>query len=65
MVDVLTETRTDRPIDKVSSYAADPDNAPKWCEKINRAAPLMAFAMKKANRKDLARMKALLEEEKA
>ncbi len=29
-VDVLTETTIDRPIDVVSSYAADPANAPRW-----------------------------------
>ena len=65
MVDVLTETRIDRPIERVSSYAADPDKAPEWYENMNWAAPLMAFAMRKANRKDLSRIKAILEEDKA
>ena len=53
-VDVVTEIEIDRPCARVAAYAADPSNS-----KI--AAPLMAMAMRKANRGDLTRLKSLLE----
>jgi uncharacterized membrane protein len=34
MVDVVTEVVIDRPLEAVSSFAADPDNAPLWYENI-------------------------------
>jgi uncharacterized membrane protein len=37
MVDVFTEIKIKCPIDKVSTYAANPDNAPKWYVNINSA----------------------------
>jgi hypothetical protein len=52
-VDVLTQTVIPRPFAVVADYAVDPANAP--------AAPLMAKAMSRANAKDLARLKKLLE----
>lgn len=30
MVDVFTEIKIQRPVDQVSDYAANPDNAPEW-----------------------------------
>ncbi len=47
-VDVLTEVLIDCPRDQVAGFA-----------KV--AAPLMASAMRRANQKDLARLKSLLE----
>ncbi|MEH7451915.1 SRPBCC family protein [Gottfriedia acidiceleris] len=37
MVDVLTEITIDCPIEKVSEYASNPENAPKWYININSA----------------------------
>ncbi|MBU8880881.1 SRPBCC family protein [Bacillus sp. FJAT-29790] len=37
MVDVITEIKIQCPLDKVSEYAANPDNAPKWYVNIHSA----------------------------
>lgn len=37
MVDVLTEIKIRCPLDRVSEYAANPDNAPTWYVNINSA----------------------------
>lgn len=62
-VDVVTQIDIDRPRDQVAAYAADPDNATSWFSKI--VAPMMGGAMRRANRKDLARLKVILESSSA
>lgn len=37
MVDVVTETVIDRPLNEVASYAANPDHAPEWYVNIQSA----------------------------
>jgi hypothetical protein len=62
-VDVTTETAIDRPADAVAAFAAAPDNATQWYANIRavswRTASLLAIGT--PNRKDLAKLKAILE----
>ncbi|MET3697855.1 polyketide cyclase/dehydrase/lipid transport protein [Bacillus oleivorans] len=37
MVDVMTEIKIRCPLEKVSEYAANPDNAPEWYDNIHSA----------------------------
>lgn len=38
MVDILTETTIDRPLNAVAAFAAEPNNAPKWYWNIQEVA---------------------------
>ena len=71
-VDVLTETVIAMPCEQVATFAGDPTNAPGHTRMTlrNRGEPTgfasvvgraMAAAMRRANTKDLARLKQLLE----
>jgi hypothetical protein len=72
MVDVLTEFEIDRPRDLGSrvAFVAEDDGRTRMTLRnrgepagfTKRVAPLMASAMRRANRKDLARLKSLLEQ---
>ena len=76
MVDVTTEIEIDRPRADVAAFASDPDKATAWYARIKAvewktpkpvgvgsriAAPFVAIAMRRANRKDLDKLKSLLE----
>jgi hypothetical protein len=71
-VDVTTGIDIDRPRRMVAAYVADPDHAPDWYANIDQimwvtekpltvSTPVVAAAMRRANRKDLAALKSLLE----
>lgn len=66
-VDVETAVEIARPRDVVAAFAADPDDATVWYENIKSVewktpVPMLAAAMHRANRKDLAMLKATLED---
>jgi hypothetical protein len=63
-VDVLTETLIDCPVDAVAAFAGDPSNAPRWyvhIDSVEWLSPPPLGRMRRANRSDLAALKALLE----
>jgi hypothetical protein len=65
-IDVTTEVEIGRPRDEVAAYASDPDTATEWYANIafglsRVVAPVMERAVRRANRKDLANLKRILE----
>ena len=59
-VDVETDIVIARARDEVAAFAADPVNAPRWYENI-RSVEWQTMMMRRANRKDLAQLKRVLE----
>ena len=50
VVDVVTESKIDRPCDEVAAYAANPSNAPAWYANIDSAEMQTSSPLRKGSR---------------
>lgn len=55
MVNIQTIIEINKPVDLVSTYTANPDNAPEWCEKIKSTSHLTPLPIEVGSKFELVR----------